>query len=151
MEAWRRIPFRSVPTLGEDLLWAREVLEAGWALLHEPASVVQHSHAYTLEALLARNVDDGIANHQILGRTLAAEDVEPMIRAMIADDWSFLRETLKLSGEELESLQLESALRRAAQVVGQWIGLGHESLPRGMAMHFSGVAQSRAAAPNDGG
>ena len=52
-DAWRRTPFRSVRTLGEDLLWAREVLEAGWALVHEPASRAYHSHDYSLDELFA--------------------------------------------------------------------------------------------------
>ena len=63
---------------------------------------------------------------------------------MIKDDWSYLRDTIRLRGEELERWQLESALRRVAQAVGQWVGINYETLPSGTAAHFSSVARARA-------
>jgi GT2 family glycosyltransferase len=141
-DALRQIPFRSVRTLGEDLLWAREIVEAGWALLHEPASIVHHLHAYSLDELFSRNVDDGIANLDILERTLDREQILPMIRAMAEDDRLYLHEA-GLDREELDHWRLESMLRRTAQVVGQWIGLNYRSLPAGMADHFSSFSQIR--------
>ena len=143
-EAWRQHPFRSVRALGEDLLWAREALESGWALVHEPASVVHHSHEYALPELFSRNVDDGMANRDIVNRSLHGEQLVPMIRAMIKDDWSYLRETIRLGGEELERWEVESALRRVAQAVGQWMGINYETLPSGTAAYFSSVARARA-------
>lgn len=143
-EAWRRTPFQSVRTLGEDLLWARDVLESGWALVHEPTSVIRHFHSYTLAELFARNVDDGIANREIVGRSFAIEQMLPMVRAMVSDDWSYLRHAADLSGEELENWQLEAALRRVVQVAGQWLGSNYAELPEGTADHFSGVANARA-------
>jgi GT2 family glycosyltransferase len=145
-EALARTPFRSVRTLGEDLLWAREVIEGGWALVHEPASVVAHSHAYPLHELFGRNVDDGIANRDIVDRTFRREEIVPRIRATVTEDWSYLREVVGLTGTELEEWQFQSVLRRVAQVVGQWLGVNYESLPEGTAAMFSNVAQIRAAA-----
>ena len=114
-EAWRRTPFQPVRTLGEDLLWAREVIESGWALVYEPASAVHHSHDYSLDELFARNVDDGIANRDINGRAFARDQIVPQIMALTRQDWSYLRHTAGLAGAELEELQLEAVLRRAAQ------------------------------------
>jgi len=37
-DVMRQFPFKSVRAIGEDLLWAREVVEAGMALVHEPES-----------------------------------------------------------------------------------------------------------------
>ena len=132
-EAWRRTPFRSVRTLGEDLLWAREVLESGWALVHEPASVVHHSHAYTLAELFARNVDDGIANRDIVGRSLRGEQIVPMIRPIVERRLVLPARTTRAGGEELEHWQVEAVLRRVAQAAGQWIGTNYETLPDGTA------------------
>ncbi|MFI5003719.1 MAG: glycosyltransferase [Solirubrobacterales bacterium] len=143
-DVFDQIEFRSVATLGEDLLWAREVLEAGWSLWHEPASVVYHSHDYTLRELFARNVDDGVANREINERALAEGEVAPLIEALVADDWVYLRDQLGLEEEELDRRRLESALRRVAQVVGQWVGVNHRELPEGMATYFSGVRRARA-------
>jgi GT2 family glycosyltransferase len=142
-EVFANIPFRSVPTLGEDLLWAREVLEAGWALWHQAAAVVQHGHDYTLGERFARNVDDGLANHEINGRAVSESEIVPAIRALVADDWSYLRKTLELEGEELERWQVESVLRRVAEMAGQWLGASHRELPADTASYFSGVHRAR--------
>jgi GT2 family glycosyltransferase len=147
-EAWRRTPFRSVRTLGEDLLWARDTVEAGWALVHEPASCVHHSHDYSLDELFARNVDDGIANRDITGRTVDRAQILPQITAMARDDWSYLRNSVGLTGAELERWQLQSVLRRTAQTVGQWLGANHEELPEGTAAQFSSMPRTRAASPS---
>jgi GT2 family glycosyltransferase len=142
-EVFANIPFRSVPTLGEDLQWSREVMEAGWALWHQAASVVQHGHDYTLEERFARNVDDGLANHEIIGRTLSESEISPAIRALVADDWAYLRNTLGLEGEELDRWKLESVLRRVAEMAGQWVGANHRRLPADTAAYFSGVNRTR--------
>jgi hypothetical protein len=144
----RRIPFRAVRAIGEDLLWAQEVLEAGFALVHEPASHALHSHAYSLRERFTRNVDDGIANHDIIGRTLAEADVEPLVRGMVAADWAFLTES-GLTGDELMWWQVESVLRRVAQVGGQWLGTNHEAFPREAIDAFSRVVAMRRRAARD--
>jgi GT2 family glycosyltransferase len=142
-EVFNNIPFRSVPTLGEDLLWAREVLEAGWALWHQAASLVQHAHDYTLAERFARNVDDGVANHEINGRTVAEAQVISNVRALVADDWAYLHDTMGLEGEELDHWKLESVLRRIAEMTGQWVGANHRELPADTATYFSGVSRAR--------
>ena len=136
-------PFRAMTTIGEDLLWSREVIEAGHSLWHEPASVVHHSHPYTFSELFSRNVDDGVANAEINGRSLAEQDVLPAIRAMVADDWAWLRRELGLEGHELEREELDAVLRRTAQVVGQWVGVNHGELPVSVVNEFSGVHRAR--------
>jgi rhamnosyltransferase len=42
-EVWEKHPFRE-RRFGEDVVWAREVMLAGHAVVYEPASVVEHSH-----------------------------------------------------------------------------------------------------------
>jgi GT2 family glycosyltransferase len=142
-EALQRIPFRSVRTIGEDLLWAREVVESGWALVHEPASVAYHVHSYTPGEWFSRNVDDGIANRDIVGRSIDREEIVPGIRAMVRDDWSYLRQTLAPGDPDLDHWQLESVLRRVAQVLGQWVGVNYETLAPGTAVQFSRIAETR--------
>jgi GT2 family glycosyltransferase len=139
----RRIPFRSVRAIGEDLLWSREVLEAGMALVHEPASLAYHSHDYSLREWLMRNVDDGIANRDVNERALDAHEADAMVRHMVAEDWAYLRDELGLTGDELERWQIQAALRRAAQVAGQWLGVNHASFPPGALTAFSRVENAR--------
>lgn len=139
----REFPFKSVRAIGEDLLWAREVVEAGMALVHEPGSRVYHSHEYSLREWLMRNVDDGIANREINGRSLSGEEAEALARGMIASDWGFLREELGLTGDELELCLIKAALRRAAQSAGQWLGVNYMDFPPEAVDAFSRVANSR--------
>jgi GT2 family glycosyltransferase len=142
-DVMRQFPFKSVRAIGEDLLWAREVIEAGMALVHEPDSRVYHSHDYSLCGWFMRNVDDGIANREITGRVLGDEEADALVRGMIAADWAYLRDELGLEGEELERWQIQAALRRAAQTAGQWLGVRYEDYPDTTVDAFSRVANSR--------
>jgi GT2 family glycosyltransferase len=142
-DVMRQFPFKSVRAIGEDLLWAGEVLEAGMALVHEADSRVYHSHEYTLQEWFMRNVDDGIANREINGRTLDAAAADALVRGMIASDWNYLREELAMAGEELDRWQVQAALRRAAQAAGQWLGTNYPDLPAEAVDSFSRVANSR--------
>jgi GT2 family glycosyltransferase len=146
-DVMRQFPFKSVRAIGEDLLWAREVVEAGMALVHEPGSRVYHSHDYSLRDWFMRNVDDGVANREINGRTMADEEADALVRGMIASDWAYLREELGLEGEELERWQIQAALRRAAQTAGQWLGVRYKDYPEATVDAFSRVANSRRKGP----
>ncbi len=142
-EVFERFPFRRVRTIGEDLLWSREVLEQGYSLVHEPASIVRHSHDYSLAEWFARNVDDGVANRDIVDRRLDALDVLPMIRGMVAADWALLR--AQQEDGDLDDLLIEAAIRRVAQVAGQWVGANHLSLTDEMVGALSRVERARSA------
>ncbi len=112
--------------------------------MHEPASRVLHSHAYTLDGVFGRNVDDGVANRDIVHRSMAREDIAPRVRSVVDDDWAYLRDELGLEGSELAHWQVEAVLRRVAQAAGQWIGANYETLPDGIAAFFSNMGQTRA-------
>lgn len=46
-EVWEKHPFKE-RRFGEDVVWAREVMLAGHAIVFEPASAVEHSHANSM-------------------------------------------------------------------------------------------------------
>ena len=142
--ALRAHPFREIATIGEDMAWAQDVLEAGWRIVHEPASVVLHSHAYGPLEILRLNVDDGIANRAIVGRTMGEGEVVPLIQALVRDDWRYLAEDCRLAGGELDPWRFEAAVRRTAQVVGHWIGANHDGPGRDLAWRLSRIEATRA-------
>jgi rhamnosyltransferase len=142
----REHPFPEVRTIGEDIAWAKSVLEAGWKLVHEPASRAYHSHNYGTLETLGRNVDDGIANREVVGRCLVAAQITPIIEALVRDDWEYLRNECGLSGAEFDRWRLESLLRRGAQMVGQWVGVNHDHLTGELARSLSGLEATRARA-----
>ncbi|MCL4820313.1 MAG: glycosyltransferase [Vicinamibacteria bacterium] len=64
---WQRLPFARTP-FGEDLLWARGALEAGHAIVFEPAAAVHHSHEYEPAAMRRRARIDAWFNRAHLDR-----------------------------------------------------------------------------------
>jgi GT2 family glycosyltransferase len=124
----QEIPFREV-LMGEDILWAKEVLEAGYAIQHEPDSVVLHSHDYSFIEILQRNVDDALANRDVVGRALSIDDVEPLIRHLVDADMRYLAGESELREEDLQEWRVRSTMRRTAQAVGQWLGGNREAIP----------------------
>ncbi len=69
--AWQRLPFART-AFGEDLLWARSALEAGHAIVFEPAAAVHHSHEYEPGAMRRRARIDAWFNRVHLGRVNVA-------------------------------------------------------------------------------
>jgi hypothetical protein len=90
-----------------------------------------------------RNVDDGIANREINGRAIDEDEAGALVRGMIASDWRYLQEELGLEGEELQGWRMEAALRRAAAVAGQWLGVHYAEYSDEVVDTFSLVANSR--------
>jgi len=142
-EVFARIPFRQI-LMGEDIRWAKEVLEAGYKIQHEPTAVVLHSHNYSVEEIFLRNFDDGFVNEQVVGRTFADEDVIPAIEEQVRDDWEYLKNECRLSGDKLERWKLMSSLRRTAQTVGQWLGVNHRRCKGDLVPFCSLTARLRA-------
>jgi len=52
--AWLTVPFNEDVTGGEDMLWAKSLLELRWRIIYTPQSVVYHSHNETLEQIRNR-------------------------------------------------------------------------------------------------
>lgn len=52
--AWEKFPFYKTD-FGEDIEWAKRVLEAGYKIVYEPDSVVCHSHDFTIYGWYRRN------------------------------------------------------------------------------------------------
>ena len=52
-----RHPFDETLIMSEDQQFARDILNAGYATLYQPESVVYHSHAYTLREVFKRYFD----------------------------------------------------------------------------------------------
>jgi glycosyltransferase involved in cell wall biosynthesis len=116
-DVWERHPFPRTE-FGEDVLLARGLLEAGYAVVYDDAATVEHSHDYGPAEMEKRARIDGKFNAEWLGRVCVATraDAEALTKRQLARD----REALVragVAGAELEQ-QLRHAedLRRAAFV-----------------------------------
>lgn len=69
-EVWENFPFGKWE-FGEDLAWAKRVLEAGYKIIYEPSSAVIHSHNYSCSGLFKRLYLD----HQNLNRVIGLESI----------------------------------------------------------------------------
>ena len=65
-EAWRHVPFRTVP-YAEDRMLALDMLRAGWGKAYVPAAAVVHSHDYRPRDLFRRSFDEWRGLREILG------------------------------------------------------------------------------------
>src|SRR5262249_45802679 len=115
-------PFRAV-RIGEDVLWAREILEKGLKIQHEPTSVVLHSHNYSPLEWLQRNFDDGELNQRAVGAFMPEDDVLRLMKRMIMDDWRYLASLDSIPEDDMANLKAMAAIRRTAQLFGQWFGI----------------------------
>lgn len=51
---WQKVPFPEAD-FAEDLEWSKKVLEAGYAIVYEPDSVIYHSHDFSISGWYKRN------------------------------------------------------------------------------------------------
>ncbi|HVT44049.1 MAG TPA: glycosyltransferase [Thermoanaerobaculia bacterium] len=126
---FRSIPFRQVETCGEDMLWAREVLEAGYKIGYSTRSIVLYSHNYSWTELFQRSYDDAGGNIAFAGMRFRDEDVFRAIAGLVRNDWNYLAIGLALQGTELIRWKIESVKRRVSQVVGEWAGNKRTEIP----------------------
>ena len=109
-ELWRRHPFPRT-WFGEDVLQARAILEAGYAVVYDAQATVEHSHDYTAEETRERTRVDGRFNAEWLDRICIASssDADSLVKRFAAQDAEQV-EAAGLGGEVRAEL---AALRQA--------------------------------------
>ncbi len=90
---WERLPYARVQ-FGEDLLWAKSAVEAGYKIVFDPDSPVVHSHEYDASTLRKRTRIDAWLNRAYLDRICIRRqrDVFIMTERVAKSDRHFLRE-----------------------------------------------------------
>lgn len=68
---WRKLPYPDVD-FAEDQMWAKTVVEAGYAKAYAYESVVYHSHDYSPWERLQRSYDEARALNELFGYELGA-------------------------------------------------------------------------------
>lgn len=90
---WENFKF-SETQFGEDIEWAKNVLEAGYKIVYEPESMVYHSHDYSITEWYKRNK----VNYNKLNALFGVNGVNNLFKAMIfsiiystSDFYNFIR------------------------------------------------------------
>ncbi len=126
---WEEIPFRPVE-FGEDADWARRVLEAGYATVFQPSSVVVHSHAYGLSDAFRRSFEHAHAFQTMFG----VGDRRPLWLRLV--DAMLLTVRIARAEGDARPNQLGLVARALAQLgvqeVGSWLGGRGQVLPAGL-------------------
>jgi len=127
---WERFRFSRL-AFGEDIDWAKRVLEAGYKIVYEPESRVYHSHNRSVLYEFKRTYID----HQNLHRLFKLELIPTLRIALlcvvrgIGDYWRYvLQSDLKFS--EKAQLILRVPFLTFAQVFGQYLGARSERVIR---------------------
>ena len=121
-ELWERHPFPRT-TMGEDVLLGRGLLEAGWAVVFDAESTVDHSHDYGPEKMRWRGNVDGKFNAEWMDRICVAtkHDMDVLIERQVAQDVLDL-EALGKTPDEVAALREEALELRGAMALGLWEG-----------------------------
>ncbi|MFH0944243.1 MAG: glycosyltransferase [Planctomycetota bacterium] len=120
--AWERLPYARVP-FGEDVLWARSAIEAGYKIVFDPEAPVIHSHEYDARTLRARTRIDAWFNRACLDRICVARkrDIITMTRRSAAADRIFLEE-VGVPPREVRRWQRRSYLYHFLEFLGFYQG-----------------------------
>jgi rhamnosyltransferase len=147
-KVWDEIPFQRVD-FAEDALWADQVIQAGYSIVFEPASVVLHSHNYNLIEQFRQNVDHargfdrsfapqayrspGVWIKQFLG-----------IPYQVYQDWKFVLSSPYFAHSSLYykiKMMLLSIPWQIATVSGAWAGAHLENMPGWLVKNLSRQAR----------
>jgi len=87
-----KIPFRRL-VFGEDIAWARDVLEAGWRIVYEPTSIACHAQNFSLVSAARRYYLDARFQQAVFRYPVRA-GLGDVVRGLVYEverDFQFLR------------------------------------------------------------
>jgi len=80
---WEQMPYPEVD-YGEDQVWARDIIEAGYTKLYAPTAAVYHSHDYSPEETYKRSYVEGGFFYTQFGYELGPDTEEEMEKLIAA-------------------------------------------------------------------
>lgn len=125
---WEKIPFKDVD-FAEDQLWARDVVEAGYAKAYAPMALVYHSHNFGITETYRRAFDESRALNRIFGYRLAPSLAHALWQTVRLSrrDWKWIAED-KLAAPEKLAWMLKIPFLNLAKMGGFYLGGHHNKL-----------------------
>ena len=118
---WNKIPYPEA-AYGEDQLWARAIIQAGYDKLYSPKSVVYHSHDYNYDETVERAIIEARFFRDHFGLRVLNGDPEEMASSLSHHDAAWAR-GLAISEEQID---LRKTLNHA-RMIGYSRGLSERS------------------------
>lgn len=119
--SWERLPFREDIIMSEDQAWARDAMQAGYAIAYQPSARVFHSHNYSVIDTFRRNFDSGYSVRQIF-------DGKTGISALEALGY-LAKEAFFVAKAGPTRARMTFVPYEIARHVGFWLGLNAYRLP----------------------
>lgn len=126
---WERIPLRDVD-FAEDQMWAKDMIEAGYAKAYAPEAEVFHSHNFGVAESLQRAFDESRALNRLFGYVLSPALSHVLANSMrlTRRDWQWVNEDVAEAGHRL-LWRIRVPLLNLARLSGHYLGARHASLP----------------------
>lgn len=126
---WEKYPFPDVD-FAEDQIWAKGIIEAGYAKAYAPDACVYHSHDFGALETARRAFDESRALHRIFGYRLVPS-LPRAVRTwayLVQRNLAWIREEVPDPGKRL-GLACSSPVLALAKVAGLYLGGREGSLP----------------------
>lgn len=101
---WEKIPYPNVD-FGEDQIWAKSIIEAGYAKIYAPTATVFHSHDFGPEETYKRSEIESRFFYEFFGYEMAPTS-EAQLQQIIASEQKDAARTATLLGVSLEELSM---------------------------------------------
>lgn len=134
---WERIPLPEVD-FAEDQLWAKMVIEAGYAKAYAPAAGVYHSHSLGITESYRRAFDEAGALQRLFGYDLVP-NIRHLLRCVVLltrRDWGWIREAGGGAADRWWRL-LRTPWLNLARLSGLYLGARRQRLPGWLAERSS--------------
>ena len=128
---WERIPYPEVD-FAEDQLWAKQIIEAGYAKAYADKAVVFHSHTFRSVELCRRSFDESRALNRLFGYKLCPTLLQMVAQSMRSTiyDIKYLLKSGMLVSQFIWFMR--APLDNIAKQVGYYLGQRADRLPKGL-------------------
>ncbi len=129
-DIWEKFPFNEDLVQTEDQDWSKRVLEGGYKIVYEPASMVFHSHNYPIKKLFSKYFDAGTAHWQIFkdNNNVYLSLIPFFALAVMLLDTNFMAKR-NYGLIPILKWMPESIIRHFIEATGFWLGLHSKHLP----------------------
>jgi rhamnosyltransferase len=134
---WQQIPLPEVD-FAEDQLWAKAVIEAGYAKAYAPDACVFHSHKFGILESYKRAFDESNALHELFGYELVPGFKHLLKHSVLLSqrDWRWIKQSaLPARNKGLGMIKTPAA--NFSRLLGYYVGAKQTRLPSWLKEHSS--------------
>ena len=134
---WQRIPLPEVD-FAEDQLWAKSIIEAGYAKAYAPDACVYHSHKFGLVESYRRAFDESSALQRLFGYQLVPSIKHLLKHSYLLSqrDWRWIAHSRLPARNKILGM-VKTPASNFTRLLGFYVGAQQTRLPRWLKEHSS--------------